>query len=98
MPRDIVVIGAGIVGVAAAALLQRDGHRVTLLDSGAPGGGASSGSAGCFSPGSIVEPVAGRGARLRPRAPRAHGRAEHRAVVAPLMVGQAPFKVLRDSS
>ncbi len=53
-PRDIVVIGAGIVGLAAACWLQRDGHRVTLLDPRVPGSGASSGNAGCFSPGSIV--------------------------------------------
>lgn len=53
-PRNIVVIGSGIVGVATACYLQRDGHRVTLLDPHPAGNGASSGNAGCFSPGSIV--------------------------------------------
>ena len=51
---DVAVIGAGIVGVAAASWLQRDGHRVTLVDPAPPGQGASFGNAGCFSPSSIV--------------------------------------------
>jgi D-amino-acid dehydrogenase len=34
----VVVIGAGIVGAACALELQRDGHRVTILEPGAPGG------------------------------------------------------------
>jgi len=34
---DVVVIGAGIVGIACAAFLQRDGRRVTVLDPGGPG-------------------------------------------------------------
>lgn len=53
-PRTIVVIGAGIVGTATACWLQRDGHRVILVDPQLPGSGASSGNAGCLSPGSIV--------------------------------------------
>ncbi len=53
-PRDVVVVGAGVVGVAAACWLQWDGHRVTLLDPRPPGSGASAGNAGCFSPGSVV--------------------------------------------
>ena len=52
--RHIGVIGAGIVGVAAARYLQRDGHKVFLLDSGNPGEGASCGNAGCFNLSSIV--------------------------------------------
>ena len=31
-PRHIAVIGAGIIGVCTALYLQRDGHRVTLID------------------------------------------------------------------
>lgn len=52
--KSVVVIGAGVVGVMAARWLQREGHRVTLLDPQPPGRGASFGNAGCFSPGSIV--------------------------------------------
>ena len=40
-PRHIAVIGAGIVGVCTALYLQRDGHRVTLIDRLGPGEGAS---------------------------------------------------------
>src|SRR5258708_28861742 len=54
--RRVVVIGAGIVGMAAASYLQRDGHRVTVLDPGGPGEGASFGNAGCLN-GSSVVPV-----------------------------------------
>ena len=45
-PRDVVVVGAGIVGLSAAIFLQHDGHRVTLCDPRGPGGGASGGNAG----------------------------------------------------
>ncbi|MBM3629308.1 MAG: FAD-binding oxidoreductase, partial [Alphaproteobacteria bacterium] len=43
--KHVVVIGAGIVGACTALLLQRDGSRVTLVDKGAPGEGASLGNA-----------------------------------------------------
>lgn len=43
---DIAVVGAGIVGVACALQLARQGHRVLLLDREAPGMGASYGNAG----------------------------------------------------
>ena len=36
--RKVTVIGAGIVGIACASFLQRDGHDVTVVDSGPPGG------------------------------------------------------------
>ncbi len=54
--RHIVVIGAGVVGACTAIHLQRDGARVTLIDKGAPGEGASLGNAGCLN-GSSVVPV-----------------------------------------
>lgn len=56
--RRVVIVGAGMVGVAAAAYLQRDGHEVVLVDPEPPGEGASSGNAGCFNPSSVV-PIAG---------------------------------------
>lgn len=44
--KNVVVIGAGIVGVSSALFLQRDGHAVTLIDPRGPAGGASYGNAG----------------------------------------------------
>src|SRR3954471_8167990 len=55
--RRVGVIGAGIVGVCAALWLQRDGHRVFLVEPGNPGEGASFGNAGCFN-GSSGAPAA----------------------------------------
>src|SRR6266851_2769479 len=52
--REIVVIGAGIVGMACASFIQRAGHRVTVLDRGAPGEGTSFGNAGCLNSSSVV--------------------------------------------
>src|SRR5260221_3373772 len=56
-PREIVVIGAGIVGMACASYIRRAGHRVTVLDRGAPGEGTSFGNAGGLN-GSSVVPIA----------------------------------------
>jgi D-amino-acid dehydrogenase len=44
--KNIIVLGAGIVGVATALYLQRDGHTITLIDRNDPGEGCSSGNAG----------------------------------------------------
>ncbi len=44
-PVRIVVVGAGIIGLACAYELAKDGHQVTTLDAGRPGYGASVGSA-----------------------------------------------------
>jgi D-amino-acid dehydrogenase len=52
--KNILVIGAGIVGVATALWLQRDGHTVTLIDKEGPGAGASQGNAGVLASGSLV--------------------------------------------
>ncbi|MDW5377444.1 FAD-dependent oxidoreductase [Halomonas sp. HP20-15] len=43
---DIVVVGAGLVGVTSALALARQGHRVLVLDTQEPGRGASYGNAG----------------------------------------------------
>ena len=53
----MAVIGAGVVGVASATYLRRDGHEVVLLDAEGSGAGASQGNAGCVN-GSSVVPVA----------------------------------------
>lgn len=50
----VVVIGAGIVGMACASYLQRDGRAVTVIDRVPPGEGCSFGNAGGMSPGSVV--------------------------------------------
>ena len=52
--KKITIIGAGIVGVATAAYLRRDGHDVTIVDMRAPGEYCSFGNAGILSPGSCV--------------------------------------------
>ncbi|MDI3308144.1 MAG: FAD-binding oxidoreductase [Acetobacteraceae bacterium] len=55
----VVVIGAGVVGVCSALELQRDGHRVTILDPGPPGGeqAASYGNGCWLSPMSVIPPA-----------------------------------------
>jgi D-amino-acid dehydrogenase len=52
--RKIGVIGAGMVGVAAASFLQRDGHDVFIVEPGNPGEGTSFGNAGCLNGSSVV--------------------------------------------
>lgn len=51
---NVVVIGAGVVGLACAAQLQIRGHSVTLIDPNPPGAGCSYGNAGCLSRASCV--------------------------------------------
>src|SRR5476649_265463 len=51
---QVTVVGAGIVGVCSAAWLQRAGFKVTLIDAGEIGEGASFGNAGNLSPGAVV--------------------------------------------
>jgi D-amino-acid dehydrogenase len=50
----VIVIGAGIVGAATARALQRNGHKVTLLDSAEPGNATSFGNAGFLSVDSLI--------------------------------------------
>jgi len=51
---EVVIIGAGIVGVSAAIWLQRAGINVTLLDKGGPASGTSYGNAGVLAAASVV--------------------------------------------
>jgi D-amino-acid dehydrogenase len=57
MAQHFVVIGAGIVGISAALYLQRDGHRVTVIDERGPGEGTSKGNASVLAIDSCI-PVA----------------------------------------
>ncbi|MEM7777775.1 MAG: FAD-dependent oxidoreductase, partial [Pseudomonadota bacterium] len=50
----VVVVGAGIVGVASAVWLQRDGYPVTILDREGPAAGTSYGNAGVLASNSII--------------------------------------------
>jgi D-amino-acid dehydrogenase len=52
--KDVTIIGAGIVGIATAIYLQRDGQHVTVIDRGEPGQGTSFGNAGSIAPSSII--------------------------------------------
>jgi len=46
--RDVIVIGAGVVGLSAAIAAQARGFSVTVLDRVGPAAGASAGNAGAF--------------------------------------------------
>ncbi len=52
--RRVAVVGAGIVGLATALYLQREGFRVALFDKGGVGEGASFGNAGIMAVGSVL--------------------------------------------
>ncbi len=52
--KRVGVVGAGIIGVAVASYLQRDGHEVFIVDPNEPGRGASFGNAGVFGTSSVV--------------------------------------------
>lgn len=54
---DVFIIGAGVIGLATARHLQRQGARVRVVDALGPGGGASHGNAGLISAASAL-PVA----------------------------------------
>lgn len=54
MNQHVVVIGAGVVGLASAAQLRMRGARVTVIDPAEPGEGCSFGNAGCLSRASVV--------------------------------------------
>ena len=54
MGLHVAVVGAGVIGLACAAALQRRGHPVTVIDPRAPGEYCSFGNAGCLSRASCV--------------------------------------------
>jgi len=106
---SVAVIGAGAVGAATAFTLAREGHFVTLIEPGAPGGeqAASYGNAAWISPESVV-PMAMPGVWRKvpgwladPLGPLAI-RWRHLASLAPwllrfLRAGSSPAKVARTS-
>lgn len=52
--QTIAIIGAGVVGASVGLFLQRDGHRVILIDRTGPAAGASFGNAGAIVNGSCA--------------------------------------------
>ncbi|MGB1971772.1 MAG: NAD(P)/FAD-dependent oxidoreductase [Flavobacteriaceae bacterium] len=60
MPKKIIVVGGGIVGLSCAYFLHKEGHEVTLIDKGDMQGGASYVNAGYLTPSHIV-PLAAPG-------------------------------------
>jgi D-amino-acid dehydrogenase len=54
MSGTAVVLGAGVVGLNCARALQLDGFRVTLVDRGEPGHGASFGNASHIATASVI--------------------------------------------
>ena len=74
-PRQVAVIGAGMVGLATAWFLQEAGVEVTVYERDEIGAGASWGNAGWLTPGltaPLPEPAVlryGLGAVLSPRSP-----------------------------
>ena len=54
LPKTIAIIGAGIVGVSTAIWLQRDGHKVILIDREGPAAGTSYGNGGVLAASGVV--------------------------------------------
>lgn len=52
--RQVIVVGAGIVGAACAVRLVEDGHTVTIVDRDGPGEATSHGNAGVLASASII--------------------------------------------
>lgn len=64
MTREVVVVGAGAVGLATAVALARAGRAVRVLERGAVGGGTSHGNCGTLTP-SHAPPLAAPGVLLQ---------------------------------
>lgn len=63
--ESVVIIGGGLIGVASAHYLHRDGWKVTVIDRGAIGGACSFGNCGLVCPSHVLpltEPAALRSA------------------------------------
>lgn len=73
--EDVIVVGAGAIGLAAALALRAQGRQVRVIDRGRVGGATSHGNCGTITP-SHAPPLAAPGVPLRalrwmldPRAP-----------------------------
>jgi D-amino-acid dehydrogenase len=51
---DVIVVGAGIIGIACAHYLSRDGRRVAVIDQGTVAGGCSHGNCGYICPSHVL--------------------------------------------
>jgi len=68
---DVIIAGAGIIGVSIATELRRRGATVLVLDRGEPGGEASSAAAGMLAAtdpetAPVLRPIAMESARMFP--------------------------------
>lgn len=54
MKKEVVIIGGGIIGLCSAYFLQKEGHKVTLIDQSNMDAGASYVNAGYLSPSHII--------------------------------------------
>jgi D-amino-acid dehydrogenase len=58
--EDVLILGAGVIGLATALALQQAGRQVRVIDAGPIGGGASHGNCGTITP-SHAPPLAAPG-------------------------------------
>jgi D-amino-acid dehydrogenase len=61
---DVVIVGAGVIGLASALALIESGRRVRVIDAGHVGGGSSHGNCGTITP-SHAPPLAAPGTVLK---------------------------------
>jgi len=54
MNKEVVIIGGGIIGLSAAYYLQKEGHKVTVIDKSDFSSGASYVNAGYITPSHII--------------------------------------------
>ena len=52
--KKVVIIGGGVIGLCAAYYLQKEGHKVTVVDQSTMDFGASYVNAGYLSPSHII--------------------------------------------
>src|SRR3989339_1497272 len=62
--EDVVVVGAGVIGLSCALALLDAGRSVRVIDAGRVGGGSSHGNCGTITP-SHAPPLAAPGVLLR---------------------------------